>query len=169
MSAISSHQLAERIICFLHEIGIDVELTVLTGTLFLPGILVQNGKLLVDQRQLDYPGDLLHEAGHLAVVPASLRGHLSGEVSLPGVNIDAIEAQAMAWSYAALTKLGLDPGTVFHEGGYKGQSESLLLNFSLGVFIGVSSLQEWGMTATAERASTLGVQPYPHMLRWLRD
>ena len=54
-------------------------------------------------------------------------------------------------------------------GGYHGHSPGLLRNFELGVPIGVHLLEAAGMTATGPRAVELGVPPYPHMLRWLRE
>jgi hypothetical protein len=161
--------LTKRITDFLREIGFEVIFAPLEGETFLPGILIENGRVMVDEAKLKYPGDLLHEAGHLAIAPGSLRSGLNGEVILPDVNVDAVESQAMAWSYAAVIHLGLDPKVVFHEGGYKGSSEGLLSNFRLGAYIGVNGLQEAGMTATANVTSELGVLPYPHMLKWLRD
>ena len=159
-----------KLICrFLTEIGIEVGFVPLVRETFLPGILVENGRILVDEAKLRYPGDLLHEAGHLAVAPRALRSSLSGEVILPEVNMHAVESQAIAWSYAAAIYLGLDPKVVFHEGGYKGNSEGLLLNFRLGVYIGVNGLQDAGMTASPKVAGESDVRPYPHMMKWLRD
>jgi hypothetical protein len=163
------NELTKRITDFLTEIGLEITYAPLDDKTFLPGILVEKGRIVVDETKLKYPGDLLHEAGHLAVAPSRLRSGLSGEVFLPEVNMDAVEAQAIAWSYAAIIYLGLDPEIVFHKGGYKGNSEGLLLSFRLGAYIGVNGLQEAGMTATANMAHELGVLPYPHMLKWLRD
>jgi len=154
---------------FLKQIGIEVLPASIEEETFLPGIMVENGRLLVDEAKLEFPGDLLHEAGHLALAPSELRSSLSGEVNLPQENMDAIEAQAMAWSYAASLHLKLEPKIVFHEGGYRGHSQSLLASFDLGVYIGASGLEKAGMTATGEAASAMGVAPYPHMLKWLRD
>lgn len=161
--------LTNKIANFLIEIGLDVIPAQLEDETFLPGILVQNGKLLVDETKLKYPGDLLHEAGHLAMTPFALRREMSDEVNLPDVNMNAIESQSIAWSYAACLHLGLDPRVVFHKDGYKGHSENLLLNFSLGIYIGVNGLEEAGMTASDKLAQEIGVKPYPHMLKWLRD
>lgn len=160
--------LTQKIAVFLKEIGLEIVSTRITSETFLPGILVAQGKLLIDEDQLLWPGDLLHEAGHLAVASAELRPTLTGEVILPDANLDAIESQAIAWSYAASLHLGLDPKTVFHEGGYRGQSAALLMNFEVGVPLGVNGLQEAGMTMI-ENAAREGVRPYPHMLKWLRD
>jgi hypothetical protein len=161
-----THQIAE----FLNAVGLETIPEKLDENTFLAGICIERGKILVDEAKLAFPGDLLHEAGHLAATPRNLRAHLSDEIALPdGFNIDAIEAAAIAWSYAAALHLGLNPRVVFHEGGYKGNSESLLNGFSLGVYIGVNTLEEAGMTATGESARRRGVQAYPQMLKWLRD
>ena len=161
--------LTQKIADFLAKIGIEIAPAHLDGETFLPGILVDQGKVLVDEAKLKYPGDLLHEAGHIAVCPNDLRSNLNDEVALPDVNMDAIEAQVIAWSYAACKYLGLDPTVVFHAGGYKGRSEGLLLNFRLGVYLGLGGLQEAGMTATELTAGESGTPVYPHMLKWLRD
>lgn len=162
------NSLAKRIADFLTEIGIEVVPARLSAATFLPGIAVENGRILVDEEKLIYPGDLLHEAGHLALAPRDVRSGLSGEVLLPDANMNLVEAAAIAWSYAASLHLGLDPRTVFHEGGYRGQSAALLMNFQVGVPLGVNGLQDAGMTMI-ENAAREGVRPYPHMLKWLRD
>jgi hypothetical protein len=161
--------LTEKIVEFLREIGLEVISRHLDEKTFLSGIFIEQGKMFVDEDKLAFPGDLLHEAGHLAVAPAGLRGLLSDEVALPGFDIDAIESGAIAWSYAAALHLELDPRVVFHEGGYKGRSEALLFNFSLGVYIGVNVLEEAGVTATGENAAKINLPPYPQMIKWLRD
>lgn len=164
------NSLTRQIAEFLIGIGLEIIPLPLDENTFLKGIFIKNGKIFVDESKLAFPGDLLHEAGHLAVLPEHLRASLSDEIILPiEFNIDAIEAAAIAWSYAAALHLGLDPRVVFHDGGYKGKSESLLMNFSLGIYIGVNSLEAAEMTATGENARRRGVQPYPQMLKWLRD
>ena len=62
-------ELTRRIAGFLNGVGIGVLARRTGGGCFLPGILVEGGRLLVDEAELRYPGDLLHEAGHLAVAP----------------------------------------------------------------------------------------------------
>ena len=47
---------------------------------FLPGVRVDRGRLLVDEARLLYPGDLLHEAGHVAIMPAAERREREGDV-----------------------------------------------------------------------------------------
>ena len=161
--------LTTRIVEFLTTIGIKIIPTNLESDGFLPGILVHKGRLLVDEAKLTYPGDLLHEAGHLSIAPSAVRASLGGEVVIPGTDMDAMEVQVTAWAYAAVVHLGLDPKVLFHEGGYRGKSAGLILTYALGVYPGVHGLQAAGMTATHEDARKLGVAPYPHMLKWVRD
>ena len=161
--------LTTKIVDFLLAIGIPVLPSQSEGECFLPGIRIEKGKLLVDEERLKYPGDLLHEAGHLAVAPGEVRSGLSGEVVIPGADMSTVEVQATAWAYAAVTHLGLDPSLLFHEGGYAGKSQGLIFTYGLGVYPGANTLQDIRMTAIGEMARSLGVPPYPHMLKWIRD
>jgi hypothetical protein len=152
-----------RIVAFLTEIGIPVETATLEGDSFLPAMTVRNGGLVFDPARLEWPGDLLHEAGHIAVTDPALRPMLSEVRSDP-----AEEMSAIGWSYAAALAIGLDPAIVFHEAGYKGGSESILENFGLGQYFSVPMLEYYGMTLTKKVAAERGMAPYPHMLSWLR-
>jgi hypothetical protein len=148
---------AERIAAFLREVGIEVVAGPVEGETFLPGIRVDAGRLLVDPERLRWPGDLLHEAGHLALVPADRRAATGGEVEVPGVPMAEVEPAAMLWSYAAALHLGIDPAVVFHEGGYRGRGPGLLRTFGFGVFPGLHVLVRLGLAG----------EDYPRMLRWL--
>jgi ribosomal protein S18 acetylase RimI-like enzyme len=165
MPLILKDPIAARIVAFLESIQLPVRLGEIEGPSFLPGISIQAGGLLIDEAKLLYPGDLLHEAGHLAMLPVAQRRSADGDTGDSG----GIEMSAIAWSYAALVHLGLDPAVVFHQAGYRGASESLIRDFAAGNGFGVP-LMEWaGLTATSVRAEALGVPPYPHMRKWLRD
>lgn len=166
--AMFKNPLTQKIADFLIEIGLEVQREKLGEETFLPGILIKDGKILVDEEKLLYPGDLLHEAGHLAIAPNDLRNSLSGEIELPEFNSYEIESGADAWSYAALLYLDLDPHVVFHSNGYQGKSESLLFGFSVGVFPGANVLARTGLAAVEKDAKKRGA-PYPKMLKWLRD
>ena len=163
------NELTQTLVDFLESIGLEIVPATIDTETFLPGILIENGKMLVDEEKLKYPGDLFHEAGHLAVAPSQIRSSLSGEVILPGVLMEPVEVQAMAWSYAAIIHLGLDPKIVFHDAGYKGSAKGLLENFNRGAYIGVNGLEDAGLTVTGQKATERGFPPYPHMVKWLRD
>ena len=55
--------LTNKIAEFLLDIGIEVVACTIKQETFLSGILVSEGRLLVDQSRLTHPLDLLHEAG----------------------------------------------------------------------------------------------------------
>jgi len=152
------------IAAFLNEIGLPVEIGEIHQPTFLPGIYAGAGILRVDLARLSWPGDLLHEAGHLALLTEHERQQVAGNAGDDGGD----ELGAIAWSYAAALHLGLDPSVVFHEHGYRGGGQSILENFAAGRYFGVPTLQWRGMTLDERNARTLGVKPYPHMLRWLR-
>jgi hypothetical protein len=144
---------------FLSGIGIPVTSGELPDS-FLPGLAIEGGGLLVDEGRLEYPGDLLHEAGHIAMAPAAVRPSMSGSLDdVPGLDTATLEWAAIPWSYAAALEAGIDPAVVFHDGGYHGHSAGLLRNFEVGVPIGLHLLVDAGMTAPGE---------FPRMRRWLR-
>lgn len=155
---------ALQIIDWLREIGLLVRLAALGGDTFLPGVTLEPGGLIVDPERLRYPGDLLHEAGHLATMLPSVRA-ATGQNAGPEMGN---EIAAQTWSYAAATHLGLAAEIVFHAAGYKGSSENLIEIYRNGS-VGVPLLQWMGLTLDRKRAAEAGAEPYPHMVRWLRE
>ncbi len=141
---------------FLTEIGLSVRPGELPESTFLPGIGVYRGVLIVDESRLTYPGDLLHEAGHLAVLDGAERDAAGPDLGADG----GPEMAAIAWSYAAAVHLGMDPAIVFHADGYHGSSAAILENFGARRYFGVPLLEWWAMTAGPT---------YPKMIRWLRS
>ncbi|HEY0302592.1 MAG TPA: hypothetical protein VGC36_14700 [Rhizomicrobium sp.] len=152
------------IAAFLREIGLEVRSGALAEATALPGIDIERGALVIDEDRLLCPGDLLHEAGHLAVVPAARRAAFHHDVG----NDPAEEMTAIAWSYAAALHLNLDPALVFHADGYRGGGESILDSFRLGSGIGVPMLGYLGLTHAGPAPRPPGAQPFPAMIRWLR-
>jgi hypothetical protein len=159
-----SHDLTEIIIAFLREIGLPVQAGVIAGDSVLPGIQVRSGVLIYDPATLKYPGDLLHEAGHLAVKSAADRQRASDDLGAD----PAEEMMAIAWSYAAALHLKFPPEVVFHPAGYQGGSRSLLDNFAAGRYLAVPMLQWLGLTLDEQQARAIGAAPYPRMKVWLR-
>ena len=155
-------QLVTDIIIFLREIGLTVIERRITTPTVLPGVGVDHGAVLVDRATLKYPGDLLHEAGHFAVVPAHEREQLHENVGDDG----GMEMGAIAWSYAAALHLGIAPSLLFHDAGYRGGAASLLENFAAGHYVGVPILV-WRGLADAPAKNTSNASGYPQMKRWL--
>ncbi|WP_428253045.1 hypothetical protein [Gynuella sp.] len=144
---------------FLNLVKIPIEYSQLSTHTFLPGILIHQGRLIIDLDKLKYSGDLLHEAGHIAVTPSEKREHLSGDVHKCGHG-PAEEMAAIAWSWAACTKIGLAAEVLFHPDGYQGGSKNYIESFSSRGGFGYPLLAYWQMC-----------QPdsYPTMEKWLRD
>jgi len=124
---------------------------------------------MIDSSQLKFPGDVLHEAGHIALAPAAVRPNLNEPIAAR-LDFDAAthEIMTLAWSYAAAIESGTPLKVLFHPEGYKGQNESILRGFQSGQYIGLPMLQWLGMACDAHNAAVNNVKPFPHMLQWLR-
>lgn len=160
--------LTETIIDFVESVGIKVFKMPITGDTFLPGLQLKDGALVIDTEKLLYPGDILHEAGHLATMPPEIRKTMSDDLP-PTEENQGGEMMALAWSYAAIKYLNMDPHVVFHADGYKGGSENLIENFSEGRYVGLPLLQWVGMAYDEKKAAEYNTPPYPHMINWLRE
>jgi hypothetical protein len=155
--------LTDQIAAFIAGLGLPIRRASLEGSTVLPGVAVRLGEIVVDAPRLAHPGDLLHEAGHLAVCDPAARP------TLEAVGEDGGEEMAaIAWSYAAARQLGIDPAIVFHDAGYRGGGAYLLEVLEAGGLIGQPLLEWFGMTLGPKAAAARGLEPYPHMLRWLR-
>jgi hypothetical protein len=159
----------QKCISFLQEIGIETCFEKLDESCFLPGLAIRNGTIIIDKEALSNPGDILHEAGHIAVVPAAERHMLTASVIQNREHREAEEMMAIAWSYAACVHLGLDPHLVFHDEGYKGGGSYIAGNFAAKNYFGLPMLQWKGMAAGEKYARELNVVPYPHMIKWVMD
>jgi hypothetical protein len=147
--------MTDAIVGFLRSVGFSVRFEELAKPTFLAGISIREGVLLVDREKLLYPGDLLHEAGHLAVMTASERLACDGEAGDHPGN----EMAAIAWSYAASLAAGVPAEVLFHDTGYKGGAASLRESFATGRGVGVPMLEWLGLAARGE---------YPVLRSWLR-
>jgi hypothetical protein len=165
MDPATNQELTERMVAFLRAIGLAVQPGEVAGDAVVPGIRVVHGVLLYDPARLKFPGDLLHEAGHLAVKPPADRTRAEADLG----NDPAEEMMAISWSYAAALHLQIPPEVVFHSAGYRGGSASLLHNFADGRYLAVAMLQWIGLTYDAKQAEALGVAPFPKMRAWLRQ
>jgi len=154
---------ATLIIDWLQQIGLTVCFSPLDADTFLPGVTLMPSGLIVDPERLLYPGDLLHEAGHLATMLPAQRASAGSNA---GSDMGG-EIAAQTWSYAAAIHLRLPPEIVFHSNGYKGAAASLIRIYRDGT-AGVPLLQWMGLTLDSTRAASISVPPYPHIIRWLR-
>jgi hypothetical protein len=152
-----NEELIQKLTGWVENAGVPVRFEALTEDTFLPGLTIEGGALVVDRERLTWPGDILHEAAHIATTPPSRRGSLGGKLSVT----PAEEMAALAWSYAASADLGIDPAIVFHEGGYKKGGQQLIAQYTSGLppgGPGAPMLQWWGMTSA-----------FPRMTHWIRQ
>lgn len=158
------------ILPFIESIGIEVIEGPIPDSCFLPGLRIDRGRLLVDMQQLLYPGDLLHEAGHIALVPRVERHTLMDETIGQRPNAAAEEMAAIAWSWAAGKHLQLAPEIIFHADGYRGGGSNIIENFEQERYFGVPYLHFLGLCV--DRTIAVDTPPadhYPTMRRWTID
>jgi hypothetical protein len=161
-TVVFSSPLIRTLADFVRSIGIEVYAASSLLPANFPGLDIQHGAILVDESRVVYPGDILHEAGHIAMSAPAVRPALRLTPS------GGEELSTLGWSYAAAVHLGLDPSLVFYPASYDGFGDGLVGLFAAGNYIGIPLLQLFGMAVDAKNAVTRGVQPFPHMLRWLR-
>lgn len=150
----------EKCIAFLNNIGIKTSFRALDDSSFLPGLEIENGNIIIDTNLLQHPGDVLHEAGHIAVVSQKDRTHLTANALINRKNREAEEVMAIAWSFAACMHLDIDPTYVFHETGYRGGSNDIIDSCNKNEYVGTLMLQSLGM---GSKDSDIH-----QMIRWLR-
>lgn len=169
MSTKASPDLLKHVTDFLMEIGVPVEFRDLEGYCFLPGIQIANGILLIDIDRLQFPGDIIHEAGHIAVVPPAERATLN-EISICERPMrEAEEMMVIAWSYAVCVHLNIDPSFVFHDQGYHSGGSHLADQFKEGRYFGVPMLQWTGMALEKREPQNPHLPVYPAMINWMRE
>lgn len=154
---------------FIRSLGIEIQACTLPDTTFLPGLELAPNCIRIDWQKLKYPGDLLHEAGHLAVTPKRQRFAIGTPESVQPWPDQGEEMGALLWSYAALRHLQLPPEFVFHPHGYKNDAAWLVEQFNQGNYIGMPILEWAGLALGRERAQAEGQPAFPQMLKWMRD
>jgi len=154
----------QKIIAFIENIGIEVKKSSIDEEIFLPGILIDKGVIIIDKDKLLYEGDLLHEAGHIATLEPQKRVKVYNDVS----KNKGDEIATLAWSYAAAYYLKIDPKIVFHDKGYKGESSWLAEHYSTSGDIGVPLL-DWMQLTSMSCRSKQGDIIFPNMKKWIRE
>lgn len=177
------HSQFRKIASFLEGLGFSLtEKPVPSG--FLPGIRVRGMTMQFDRTRMLSAGDMLHEAGHIAIIPAMFRPKVSDDIDaslgvLAQEYIDKAplqradgtedpvvrgllqcgETEAQAWSFAAATAIGIPPNVVFHGRAYEGHSREIIAMLSVGAFLGINGLVAGGMVKPRQ---------FPRMNRWLQ-
>lgn len=154
-----NREILEIITNFLNSINIIVIEKKLIYQTFLPGLQINGNTICFDREKLMYPGDILHEAGHIAVAEENIRPIIGTSKIEDTWPTDGEEIAAILWSYAASYHLKLDLNIVFHTNGYKNDSKWLIKQFDNKNYIGLNLL-EWMNLCKKE--------DFPIMRKWLR-
>lgn len=183
------------IVAFLRGIGFTVEFGPGAAGGFLPGVNIHAGAIHIDPDTLVSPGDLLHEAGHMAILPRRLHHRLGRDLEADTIAAVALEAgpglpadltlagpvqygelMAQAWSYAAVLHLDLPPGCVFFPGSYHVDSyegshpmQRWLEAESHHGSLGLARIGMTGYSGLFAFMGDNGLPPFPRMARWLQD
>lgn len=175
----------EGVLEFLQHIGLST--TVRAGTAgFLPGVFIVSGGLWIDSGAA--VSDVLHEAGHLATLPAAFRPLARGDLrdvmarlmaSLETVESDSMpmraamscgDPEATAWAWAAGCHLRLPARQVISDSDFGGDGAEIRVMLSLGAYAGIHGLAHGGFCVTrpGPLEAMAGLPAYPKLQRWLQ-
>lgn len=155
-------EVIHRCFSFIRSIGIEIEERTIDEKTFVPGITIDRGHLVVDVDKMQFPGDLLHEAGHIAVMLPEERLCMNGDATGGKKENEGRELGVLLWSFFAAKKAGVPLQVVFHPDGYKGDSEWLIENFSNKKYIALPLL-EWMKIARKTQEGEVEI------ISWLRN
>jgi hypothetical protein len=172
----------QKVVTFLNSIGIRTVPGKIPVTSFLPTIRIRRGTLFYGQKAL--AADLLHEAGHIAIVPKKYRllcnGDMeksvsriweiackAGETHDPDAPIaraimQASECEAIAWSWAAGQHLGLREEAIItnYKHHFNGEGREIRTCLKMRCHFGINGLRAAGMIES--------VKTFPQMTHWVQ-
>lgn len=172
----------KKVVDFLSSIGIPVFKS--TSTLkhgfengVLDGVLIVNGEIHYNSKATI--SNILHEAGHLAVLPEQYRklanhdiqkiqlqmldesSGIDPESDLWRAIIQTGDPEASAWAYAAGKHLGLPEKVIIEDTDYGDDNgKHIRLALSMNSYFGINGLRNSGMVES--------VKKYPEMIRWVQ-
>lgn len=175
---------AEQVMQFLNRIGLRVSVEPGANG-FIPHVAVVDGGLHVD-RAAPASG-LLHEAGHLALVPTQFRHYLSGDLDagvkrifseLDSLNLgpdskleramlQASDPEATAWAWAAGKAIGIPERMIIQDFEYSGSGGFIRSALAANSYVGINGMSHAGFCIPRKRPNQ--VEPvYPELAFWLQ-
>lgn len=163
----------KTVLSFLDLIGIkNARLKKMPKNLFFEEVGIWHGSIICNN--FTNIGYLLHEIGHVAIVPFRFRKycHIDMDKSLekitniPGVELDdalinTSDQEATAWAYAAGKHLGFDEDLIIRDEDYDGQGSEIRFALESKCFGGINGLRAGGMLDS--------VKNYPNLTKWTQD
>lgn len=169
----------QQAIIFLKGIGFNTERGEVTANSFVPNITIKNGEIVYNEEAL--VGDMLHEAGHLAILPAKYRsicqanvgrsvaeiwkhadaaGELEVDSPMYRALIQASDPEATAWAWAAGKEIGIAEEEIIPDFQYQGTGEEIRSMLSARCYLGINGLRAAGMLDS--------VKTFPKLTRWVQ-
>lgn len=173
---------------FAKSIGLECKIDNerLTGKEFVPYVMIEHGKVVFDYNHAA-ASDLIHELGHLALIPNSHRKFMdkniydglkrfiadsfdSGDMQLVKLASACEDGDATAWAWAAGKHLNIPEELIIEDHQYVGKGADLRVMLSFGTYSGISSLRHAKYTNIPHfhfkhPEHTL----YPNMIHWTAD
>ena len=172
----------DNVVFELNKIGINSTFGVINDC-FVEGIQIKNGCLILDRGCSI--SNLLHEAGHLAVLPKEYRKQASGnlgdvlrkmyrEIDCSKEEnrryMQCEDAEATAWAYAFGLRCGVLFDLIIDDEQYDGTGRDVLESLALGSGFGVKGLASMGWCASSIiHSKASGLPMYPNLLKWIND
>lgn len=175
---------AEMVANFLRSIGLSVQ--VVPGAKgFVDKIALVDGAIHVDPECR--ASALLHEAGHLAIVPSQFRHLLSGNMyagtkqmfqELEQMNLEPDnplerammqigDTEATSWAWAAGKSLGLPDKMIIQNDEYDGDGSILRMQLNARSYLGINGMAQAGFCNV--RPNPYRPRPvYPELAFWLQ-
>lgn len=176
---------AENVMQFLHRIGLEV--SVKEGSSgFVNHIEVVDGGLRVDPQA---PASaLLHEAGHLAVVPLRFRPYLGADLAegidrifveldqmqlepddpLNRAMLQAGDPEATAWAWSAGKAIGIPDDLIIQSNEYGGDGAFIRDALAANCNIGINGISHAGFCVTKPNPYR-PLPVYPSLAFWLQQ
>ncbi|WP_256671270.1 hypothetical protein [Pseudomonas sp. EMN2] len=175
---------AQATVDFLQTAGLKVEAKP-GASGFSDGVEIASGGLLVDPSA--QASNILHEAGHCAIVPEQFRHLLNGDLMegmqqihqemaalalhpdhpLERAVVQASDPEATAWAFAAGRAIGLADEVTIRDIDYDGEGEFIRQGLSLGAYIGINGLSHGGFCQLRPLPNR-GLPIYPNLAFWLQ-
>jgi hypothetical protein len=181
----------QTMLTFFDDIGMKYEEDANASGGPIDGIYINHGTLRFNRHARNIEANLLHEAGHVAIIPAQFRDQAEGDLegiseiarkylddnpNGAGIHEDPVirmliqvgEAEAIAWTYAVVVHLNLDLRQCF-EIGFPTiddkDGSTVSLRFKMGDHYGIHGLKHAGMTDLPQAKTDFS---YPKMHRWMQ-
>ncbi len=187
----TSHRMSshlEAAVAFLCSIGLTVRIEP-GATGFLKGIRIEKGVLLIDPKAK--VSEVLHEAGHIALLPPEFRAKVCDNVDdavkamfeacramldanpdseLARALVQSGESEATAWAWAAGKAIGLPDKLIIADADYNGDGRMERVRLATNAHFGINGLQHGAWCAVRDNvvARARGLPVYPKLARWLQ-